>query len=162
MLDTGATANFIHQDLVKTHGIQTIPRKEPLTTKDIHGRALAVITEQAVFRLQTHSHIETIVMDIMPTRQHLLVLGMPWMEAHNPWIWMADRDLVFSLQYCQENCLNIDPHVRLEQPPTRQDNAEVYGVDGTTFTNPSPYVPMELHPFLDVFDDQWAKQMPKD
>jgi len=37
MLDTGATANFIHWDLVEKHGIQTIPRKEPLTTKDIHG-----------------------------------------------------------------------------------------------------------------------------
>jgi len=36
MLDTGATANFIHQDLVEKHKIQTIPRKEPLTTKDIH------------------------------------------------------------------------------------------------------------------------------
>jgi len=153
MLNTGATANFIHQDLVKRHRIQTIPRKEPLTTKDIHGRPLAVVTEQAIFRLRTRSHIKTIVMDIMLTGQHSLVLGMPWMEIHDPWIRMADRDLIFSSQYCQENCLNIDPHVRLKQLPTRQEDAEVYGVDGTTFADPSLYIPQELHSFLDVFED---------
>jgi len=37
MLDTGATANFIHQNLVTKHGIQTVLRLEPLMTKDIHG-----------------------------------------------------------------------------------------------------------------------------
>jgi len=101
-------------------------------------------------------------MDVMPTGQHSLVLGMPWMEIHDPWIRMADRDLIFTSQYCQENCLNIDPHVCLEQSPTRQENAEIYGVDGTTFADPSPYVPQELHPFLDVFNDRQAKQMPED
>ena len=67
MLDTGATANFIHRDLVEDHGILTIERQSPLTTKDIHGRVLAVINEQAVFRLRIRSHIEVITMDIMPT-----------------------------------------------------------------------------------------------
>jgi len=48
MLDTGATANFIHQDLVRKYGIQTIPRRSPLTMKDIHRRILLVINEQAI------------------------------------------------------------------------------------------------------------------
>jgi len=81
MLDTGATANFIHQDLVKEHRIQTILRRSPLTTKDIHGRILAIVNEQAILRLRIRSHIEVIVMDIMPIEQHSIVLGMPWMEA---------------------------------------------------------------------------------
>jgi predicted aspartyl protease len=51
MLDTGATVNFIHQDLVEKHGIQMIPWQNPLTTKDIHGRILAIINEQAIFCL---------------------------------------------------------------------------------------------------------------
>ena len=52
MLDTGATANFIHQDLVREHGIQMIGRQSPLMMKDIHGRTLVIINEQAVFRLR--------------------------------------------------------------------------------------------------------------
>jgi len=36
MLDTGATANFIHQDLVRKYELQTIPQQTPLTTKDIY------------------------------------------------------------------------------------------------------------------------------
>src|SRR5258706_9148206 len=94
MLNTGATANFIHRDLVKKHRIQTIPQQNPLTTKDVHGRILAIVNEQAIFRLWIRSHIETIIMDIMPTRQHSLILGMPWMETHDPWIRITDKDLM--------------------------------------------------------------------
>ena len=97
MLDTRAMANFIHQDIVKKHGIQMTPQQNPLTTKDIHGRILAIVDEQAIFHLHIRSHIETIVMDIMPTSQHLLILGMPWMEVHDPWIRIAEKDLMFTL-----------------------------------------------------------------
>ena len=53
MLNTGATTNFIHQDIVCQHGIQTVPQKEVLTTKDVQGQVLARITEQAIFRMRT-------------------------------------------------------------------------------------------------------------
>jgi len=159
MLDTGATANFIHQDLVREHGIQTIGRQSPLTTKDIHGRTLAIINEQAVFRLQIRSHIETITMDIMSTGRHSIVLGMPWMETHDPWVRMAERELTFTSRYCQDNCLENDPHVEMRRPPEPDEDtelfnvnrfeiddegetsdtdreAELFGVDGTTYTDP--------------------------
>jgi hypothetical protein len=90
MLNTRATTSFIHQELVDHHGIQTIPRKEPLVTKDIHGRVLTIVKEQAIFCMRTRSHIETIMMDIMPTGRHSLVLRLPWMEIHDPWIKMAE------------------------------------------------------------------------
>jgi hypothetical protein len=158
MLDTGATANFIHQELVDQHRIQTIPRKEPLVTKDIHGQVLAMVKEQAIFHMRTRSHIETITMDIMPTGRHSLVLRLPWMEIHDPWVKMAERELIFTSQYCCTNCLNIDNHVKIQ---TSQDaNGEIYGIDGTTFTDPRPYVPKELYSYLDVFDDRKAKKMP--
>ena len=162
MLDTGATANFIHRDLVKKHGIQTIPRQNPLTTKDVHGRILAIVDEQAIFRLWIRSHIKMIIMDIMPTGQHSLILGMPWMETHDPWIRIADKDLMFTSRYCQENCLNIDPHVRIHQNPEPNEDAELFGIDGTTFEDPREHVPIELHEYLDGFNDRKAKKMPKD
>ena len=182
MLDTGATANFIHQDLVRKYEIQTIPRQNPLTTKDIHGRILAIVNEQAVFRLRIRSHFETIMMDIMPIGQHSLVLGMPWMEIHDPWIRIADKDLLFTSRYCQENCLNIDPHVKIQQTPETDEDAEIFSingitstdqreyvlsaeilsVDGTTFADPREYVPTELFEYLDVFNDRKAKEMPQD
>jgi len=162
MLDTGATANFIHQDLVKKYRIQTIPQQNPLTTKDVHRRILAIVDKQAIFHLQTRSHIETIIMDIMPTGQHSLILGMLWMETHDPWIRIADKDLMFTSRYCQENCLNIDPHVRIHQNPKPNEDAELFGIDGTTFEDPCEHVPIELHEYLDGFNDRKAKKMPKD
>ena len=162
MLGTGATANFIHQDLVSKYGIQMIPRQNPLTTKDVHGRVLAIVNEQAIFRLRTRSHIETIVMDIMSTGQHSLILGMPWMEIHDPWIKMAEKDLIFTSRYCQENCLNIDPHVEIQQPPGTEEDANIFNVDGTMFTDLREYVPSKLYEYLDAFNDRKAKKMPKD
>ena len=161
MLDTGATADFIHQDIVKKHGIQMTPQQNPLTTKDIHGRILAIVDEQAIFRLCIRLHIETIVMDIMPTGQHLLILGMPWMEVHNPWIRIAEKDLMFTLWYCQENCLNINPHVGIQQNPEPNEDAELFSVDGMTFADPCKHVPIELHDHLDGFNNQKAKRIPR-
>jgi len=73
-----------------------IPQQNPLMTKDIHGQILAIVNEQAIFCLQIRSHLDMIVMDIMPIGQHSLVLRMPWMEIHDPWIQMADKDLLFT------------------------------------------------------------------
>ena len=130
--------------------------------KDIHGRILAIVDEQAIFHLCIRLHIKAIVMDIMPTSQHLLILGMPWMEVHNPWIRIAEKDLMFMSQYCQEHCLNIDPHVRIQQNPEPNEDAELFSVDRTTFADPCEHVPIELHDYLDGFNNQKAKKMPQD
>ena len=101
-------------------------------------------------------------MDIMPTGQHSLILGMPWMEVHDPWIRIAEKDLMFISRYCQENCLNIDPHIGIQQNHEPSEDAELYSVDGTTYTDPRKYVPVELHEYLDGFNDRKAKRMPED
>ena|SRR5258706_6839119 len=94
-----------------------------------------------------------IIMDIMPTGQYTLILGMPWMETHDPWIRIADKDLMFTSHYCQENCLNIDPHVGIHQNPEPNEDAELFGIDGITFKDPCEHVPIELHEYLDGFND---------
>jgi len=105
------------------------------------------------------------------------------METHNPWVRMAERELTFTSRYCQDNCLENDPHVEMRQPPEPDEDAELFNVngfeiddedetsdtdreaelfrvDGMTYTDPREYVPEELHKYLDVFDDRWAKTMP--
>ena len=76
----------------------------------------------------------------MPIGQHSLVLGMPWMEVHDPWIRIADKDLLFTSQYCQENCLNIDPHVKIQQIPETDKDAEIFSINGITSTDQREYV----------------------
>jgi len=72
---------------------------------------------------------------------------------------MAEKDLLFTLQYCQQNCLNIDPHVEIQQSPSPDNDAELFGVDGTTFADLHEYVPEELYEYLDIFNDQKAKKI---
>ena len=78
---------------------------------------------------------------------------MPWMEVHNPWIRIAEKDLMFTLRYCQENCLNIDPHIGIQQNPEPNKDAELFSVDRMTFVDPHEHVPIELHDHLDGFND---------
>jgi hypothetical protein len=72
---------------------------------------------------------------------------------------MAEHELIFTSQYCRMNCLNIDNHIEIQTP--QDPNREIYGVDGTTFTDPRQYVPKELYGYLDIFDDRKAKKMPQ-
>jgi len=97
---------------------------------------------------------------------------------------MTKRDLIFTSRYCQENCLDNDPHVEIQRPPEPDKDAELFnvngfetddnepfgedeyaeldGVDGMTFADPRSHVPKELHKYLDVFDNRRAKKMPFD
>jgi hypothetical protein len=119
---------------------------------------LVVVKEQAVFWMRMRLHIKTIIINVMSTGRHSLVLRLPWMEIHNPWVKMAKWELIFTSQYCCTNYLNIDDHVEIQSPQNM--NSEIHGVDGMMFMDPRQYVPTELYNYLDVFNDKKAKKMP--
>ena len=75
------------------------------------------------------------------------------MEAHDPWIRIVEKELTFTSKYCQEHCLNNNPHVTLSQPEIVDRDAEVYSVDRTTYEDPRKIVPPELHKLIHRFDD---------
>jgi hypothetical protein len=53
----------------------------------IDGRNIAsggVIHETALLELRISAHLERIAFNIISTLHHLVILGLPWLEVHNP------------------------------------------------------------------------------
>ncbi len=52
--------------------------------------------------------MEKIVLNIISTPHHPIILGLPWLEAHNPIIDWRSRTLTFSAQ----RCTSQEPHTQ--------------------------------------------------
>ena len=86
LLDSGSDASFICPTLVRRMGIPRVPLARPL-----HPCALTGIPLEEVHRATTPvkvlisgNHQEEMVFLVMSSPRVPLVLGRPWMHAHNP------------------------------------------------------------------------------
>jgi len=69
----------------------------------IDGRTIAsgaITHEITPLELYIGKHTEKIVLNIISTPHHPIILGMPWLEAHNPIIDWRSRTLTFNAQWC--------------------------------------------------------------
>jgi hypothetical protein len=81
LVDSGATSSFIDQTFIAQHNILVVKKSTPL-------------------ELCIDKHTEKIVLNIISTPHHPVILGLPWLEAHNPIIDWRSRTLTFSTQRC--------------------------------------------------------------
>jgi hypothetical protein len=107
MLDTGAMGNFITPTMMLTWDIDTIVKNQDYVLVNINGEPIG--NEEGRFDLETVPvqmrigvHTEKIVFDVVPIGRHKVVLGLPWIQKHNPRIdW---KKQVVTLDQC--NCVN--------------------------------------------------------
>jgi hypothetical protein len=103
LVDFGATFSFIDQTFVTQHNIPVVKKSTPIPVKVIDGRTIAsgVITHEITpLELCIGKHAKNIVLNIITTPNHPVILGLPWLEAHNLIIDWQSRTLTFSTQRC--------------------------------------------------------------
>jgi hypothetical protein len=103
LVDSGATSFFIDQIFVIQHNIPVIKKSTPIPVEVINGRTIAsggITHETTPLELCIGKHTEKIVLNIISTPHHPIILGLPWLEAHNPIIDWRSRTLTFSTQWC--------------------------------------------------------------
>jgi hypothetical protein len=83
MVDSGAMGNFIHPRFIETHELVTKPC-EPLVVNNMNGRLLSCVDQQAEIQMTIGGHSETLTFDVAPLGKHNIVLGLPWLQQHNP------------------------------------------------------------------------------
>lgn len=88
LIDSGAAANVIHQDLVKQLNIPTIKCEPPIivTAVDDGPIGKGCITHQTL-SLQLRVglfHTEEITFYVISSPQNPVILGCPWLSTHNP------------------------------------------------------------------------------
>jgi hypothetical protein len=87
LVDSGATSSFIDQTFVAQHNILIVKKSTPVPVEVIDGRTIAssaITHETTPLELCIDKHTKKIVLNIISTPHHPIILGLPWLEAHNP------------------------------------------------------------------------------
>ncbi len=87
LVDSSATSSFINQTFVAQHNIHVVKKSTPIPIEVIDGRTIAsgaITHETTPLELCIGKHTEKIILNIISTPHHPIILGLPWLEAHNP------------------------------------------------------------------------------
>ena len=86
LLDSGATGVFIDRKIAAKHGFRLQKLEKLLTVKNIdriHNSGGA-ITYQVEVNVYYKNHMERMRMDICDLEKTNIILGIPWLQVHNP------------------------------------------------------------------------------
>jgi len=86
LLDSGATGLFIDTTFAREKGFKMEKLKKPLLVRNVDGtvNAEGAITHQVEYNMFFKEHVERARIDICNLRKTEVILGMPWLAAHNP------------------------------------------------------------------------------
>ena len=89
LLDSGATTCFMDELFAHTHSIPRVAQAKPIPVEVIDGRPLVsgAITEGTTpLQLMVGSHSEVITFCLISSPRHPIILGLSWLETHNPMV----------------------------------------------------------------------------
>lgn len=130
--------------------IETKPLDTPLEAKALNGKLLAQVSHQTVpltVKLPGN-HQERIRLHVIDCPQTPLVLGIPWLQLHNPHIdWTSGKIIPWS-SFFPANCLHSALVPAFTEPPTQPESSDLSNV------------PKEYHNLAPVFSKQEALSLP--
>ena len=86
LLDSGVTEMFINKKMAAKHGFRLQKLKRPVAVRNVDGtnNSGGAITHQVKVNMYYKSHVERMRMDVCDLGKTNVILGMPWLQAHNP------------------------------------------------------------------------------
>eukprot|EP00073_Rattus_norvegicus_P047794 XP_017450000.1 PREDICTED: retrotransposon-like protein 1 [Rattus norvegicus] len=153
LVDTGVEGNYMDEKFAQEHYVELYEKTHRQIIQGVDG---SVIGNQLVW-LCTDSlacvhqkHYEWIEFDILPSTNFSIILGIKWLQTHEPEVdWCRGR-CTFHSPYCLKNCSNPPPPcIALENysmsllpglPHTYSDLADVFNpreADDETSDQPS-------------------------
>jgi len=86
LLDSGATGLFIDTTFAKEKGFKLEKMRNPLLVRNVDGTANieGAVTHQVECNMFFKRHVERVRMDVCNLGKTKVILGMPWLAAHNP------------------------------------------------------------------------------
>ena len=86
LLDSGATGLFIDMTFTREKGFRMEKMKNPLLVKNVNGTVNigGAIIHQVECNMFFKGHVEKVRMDVCNLGKMEVILGMPWLAAHNP------------------------------------------------------------------------------
>jgi len=86
LLDSDATGMFIDWRMAAKHRFRLQKLKRPITVRNVDrtNNSTGTITHQVEVNMYYKGHIERMRMDVCDLGKTEVILGMPWLQAHNP------------------------------------------------------------------------------
>src|SRR5258706_1454820 len=115
--------NFIHENLVTKLHLTCTPQR-PLLLMDVKGLKIGSLEFQVKLTMRIGSHEEHLVLDVVPIGLHWLILGLPWLEAHDPTIHWSTGHFQFNSPHCNLHCLPQPHDIFAKSPVIAATNLE--------------------------------------
>jgi len=86
LLDSGATGMFMNRQTAARHEFKLQKLKRPIAIRNVDdtNNSGGAITYQVEYNVFYKGHIERMRMDVCDLGKTEVILGMPWLAAHNP------------------------------------------------------------------------------
>jgi len=86
LLDSGTTGIFMNREMAKKHSFKITKLERPLKVKNVDGteNSRGNITHQVEVNIFYKNHVERIRMNVCNLGKTKVILGMPWLQVHNP------------------------------------------------------------------------------
>ena len=86
LLDSGTTGIFVDKKLMEEHGFKLEKLDQPVEVKNVDGTSNSGgnITHELECNVFYRGHHERLRMDVCNLGRTKMILGMPWLAAHNP------------------------------------------------------------------------------
>jgi len=86
LLDSSATGIFIDRRMAARHGFKLQKLERPIIVRNVDrtNNSSGAITHQVKANVYYKGHIERMRMNVCDLGKTEIILGMPWLAAHNP------------------------------------------------------------------------------
>jgi len=86
LLDSGAMGMFMSKKLAEKGGYKLIKLNQPIQVRNVDstGNSRGAIIHEVEVNMFYKVHVERVRMDVCELEKTNVILGMPWLAAHNP------------------------------------------------------------------------------
>jgi len=86
LLDSDATGMFMDKKMAAKHGFRLQKLERPVAVRNVDGitNSGGAITYQVEVNVYYKSHVERMRIDVCDLGKTDIILGIPWLQAHNP------------------------------------------------------------------------------
>ena len=86
LLDSGATGIFMDKKMAVKYRFRLQKLERPIAVRNVDGmdNSGGAITHQVEVNMYYKGHVERMRIDICDLEKTDVILGMPWLQAHNP------------------------------------------------------------------------------
>ena len=86
LLDSSTTGIFMDRKMAARHGFKLQKLDRPVAVRNVNGmnNSVGAITHQVKVNMYYKGHVKRMKIEVCNLGRTEVILGMPWLQAHNP------------------------------------------------------------------------------